>query len=296
MFAAAFLIVSSVSLPSVSGEGVDIVLATSNPTISPGCIVNVEVRLSASVATQVSAADVIFQWDPSQLQLLQTTPGTAGWFVAGYLPDPDGINNDVHDGTALFTALASPASPVTVGPATSLARLTFQVNQSGALGVLATAGAFGVTRVLGTNPGLDLTGELPAPLSITAAEVPALEVVRVGVPANPDALRPGLTGGPAVGQVWDPYVDHQVFFPGAWIDVLGLAPGHSTFNLPSVFGTILVDPGQVVLWVARPAGMPFGLSVPPNCSFAGLKLSAQAFSHDGNLVLLTNGLDLTVGS
>lgn len=105
------------------------------------------------------------------------------------------------------------------------------------------------------------------------------------------ALLPGLTSGPIVGATWDPAIDHSSFFPGALLDVLGLS--FVATNVPSPFGTLLCTPSVLF---AGPAGAPFPLGIPANCSLAAVAFTAQGASTDGVSILVTNALDVIVGT
>ena len=87
-------------------------------------------------------------------------PLAAIWFVQGFLPDPDGINVDITDGEAIYTVLASTASPATVPPDILVATFRFRALGFGAVKLKATAGAFGKTRVLSIVPGTETTGDI----------------------------------------------------------------------------------------------------------------------------------------
>jgi hypothetical protein len=124
---------------------------------------------------------------------------------------------------------------------------------------------------------------------------PALETVRLGVPPNPAAFQPGASSGPVVGATWDPVISHSSFFVSAVLDfvAIGVAPA----NVPTGLGTLLVDVGQVYAVASSPAaGVPFAIPVPASCGLVGTPLFAQGASTNGVFVLLTNGLDLVLGS
>lgn len=121
------------------------------------------------------------------------------------------------------------------------------------------------------------------------------ELVRVGSPPNPAAFQPGLTSGPVVAQTWDPFVDHAAFLPSAIADVLALTALPA--QLPSSMGTILCDIGTGPLFTfVKPAGVPFALAIPADCSLVGVQLCTQAASVSGAAIALTNALDITIGS
>ncbi len=174
--------------------------------------------------------------------------------------------------------------------------LYFHLVDDGQLAIAPQLGTFGMTRVVGTLPGQILTGALSGPAVVVAADVVALEVPRVGTPPNPMALLPGLTSGPIIASVWDPVVDHTGFMPAALIDILGITIGPSSFDIPTSFGTILVNLSGPVIVLTRPAGMRFPIPIPPKCSLIGASLSIQAVSHNSSFAKLTNALDVTIGT
>jgi hypothetical protein len=152
---------------------------------------------------------------------------------------------------------------------------------------------FAIDRLTGANTLLGNSGNgsgllaiVPEPLAL-----PASESVRLGTPANPNALLPGVTSRPLIGSTWDPVINHSSFFPGALIDVLALAV--VPINAPSPFGTLLCNP--LVLLAGAP-GVPFAFAIPANCSLAGFALYTQGASTDGISIVVTNALDVIVGS
>lgn len=124
----------------------------------------------------------------------------------------------------------------------------------------------------------------------------ALEIVRLGVPPNPDALRPGSTSGPVLGATWDPWIDHASFFPNALVDVLvvnQLAP----VNVPSPLGTLLCQiPSSTLVFTQFPIQTNFQVAIPSDCAFAGVEVCAQGASVGGGVIQATNALDLVLGT
>ena len=124
--------------------------------------------------------------------------------------------------------------------------------------------------------------------------VPSAEVVRLGSPPNPDALKPGLTSGPVLGSTWDPSLDHTSFLPGAIFDALAITKLGA--NVVTSFGTLLCNVSQPTVTIPGSVGLAFSIEVPTDCALAGTTLCAQAVSFDGAQVRLTNALDLVLGS
>lgn len=282
-------------LPPGAG-GVDMTLVTDPAPVPTGCVAAVDLVLSSAVPATVAAVDVILTWDPAELELIQALPSAEDWFVAAFLNDPDGINDDVLDGEALFTALANPSAPLELPPDLVVATFLFTVLDDGDVAIAPSAGAFGVTAVHGIVPGEVVTGVLGGPVPVTSVDVPSQEVTRLGTPPNPDAFEPGLTSGPVIGQVWDPYVDHTTFMPTALVDFLGVTPPTGFVDLPTPFGTVLIDIFQPFYLVGVPAGQPFAVPVPFDCSLIGVEACSQAASLDAVDIQATNALDLLVGN
>lgn len=259
-------------------------------------IVEVELVLATDVPTAISAVDVILSWNPAQLDFLNALPGGATWFVTGFFNDPDGINTSLSDGNALYTLLGNPLTPPTLPPNIPAAKFRFRVLADAQVAMLPTLGAFGKTKVLGTTPGSDLTGAISGPVLISAVSGPAIETPRLGSPPNPFAFKPGLTSGPVIGQVWDPYIDHSAFVPTAVLDAFGVTFAPINIALPP-FGTLLCLPPTVTSLYTSVPGLPFHAPIPADCVLVGASLCTQAFSIDGaSNLLLTNALDITLGS
>jgi hypothetical protein len=119
------------------------------------------------------------------------------------------------------------------------------------------------------------------------------EVARLGVPPNPHALLPGVTGPPVIGANWRPHIDHASFFPGATADLLGITAAPAN---PNAFRhTALRALGVPAAHGNRARRQTFALPVPLSCSLVGVTLCAQGASTDGAALLLTNALDLRLG-
>lgn len=126
--------------------------------------------------------------------------------------------------------------------------------------------------------------------------VAAQEVVRLGTPPNPNALRPGVTSPPLAGELWDPVVDHTTFEPGAIADYLLLSFGPTELALGPT-GTLLCLPPFPLLSSNLSPGTPFALAVPNDASLLGVSFCVQAASLiAGVQIRLTNALDCIVGN
>jgi len=131
--------------------------------------------------------------------------------------------------------------------------------------------------------------------TVDGGNVTPQEIVRLGTPPNPNAFRAGLTGGPAIGNSWFPYVDHNVFTPAATVDfvMLSLQP---PLNVPTTIGTLLcfVPPASQIYLTT--AGSPFSITVPPQANLIGVQAITQAGSLELGAPHLTNALDIVVGT
>lgn len=288
---------SLLSLALAASSSVDVTLTPSLQDVPPGCPVEFDVVLSAAMPTSISAVDLILEWDPAELSFVQAVPGPQDWLVATFLNDPDSINDDVMDGDALFTALVNPANPLELDPDATVVTFVFEVITASSVELAPTLGVFGKTQVVGTEPAAILTGTISPPVTVLANHIPAMEVVRLGTPPNPNAFLPGLTGPPVIGQPWNPVVDHTTFFPTALLDVMALTILPASPDLPGPFGTVLCNLFGPIRYFFRLPGVPFNLNVPFDCSILGVTVCTQAFSLDDmDNLLLTNALDITVGS
>ena len=133
--------------------------------------------------------------------------------------------------------------------------------------------------------------------NVCSAGQPSLEVVRLGTPPNPAALGAGVTSGPVVGKTWDPVIDHTTFLPSALTDVVGVTLAPTNVLVPP-FGTLLCDVFSFPPYQFTSApGVPFAIPIPNDCDLVGVSLSSQGLSVDGGgAILLTNALDITIGS
>lgn len=129
------------------------------------------------------------------------------------------------------------------------------------------------------------------------ATVAAAEVARLGSVPNPDALKPGVTGAPVLGGVWDPVIDHTTFEPGAIGDflIVSVLPIDAPLGAPT--GTLLCNLPFVATLTNLVPGTPFALPMPTDCGLAGVTLCAQGGSVRPDLALvLANALDFTLGN
>jgi hypothetical protein len=69
----------------------------------------------AGTMQDVAALDVVLNWDPLVIGLVETdSSGAFPWISSGFMANLDGLNDDLDDGDAVLTALASPSAPAVV--------------------------------------------------------------------------------------------------------------------------------------------------------------------------------------
>ncbi len=162
------LVWSAVSLATV-----DLSLKPSFQVVQVGDIVELTIVTTASgpLPSPFDSLDAIIAWDPTFLNPISSTQVGAGafFFLAGFLPDIDGINSALDDGDALFTAAAPPGSIIMAPPAgdglasnglvATTIRFTAQAPTDNTIvSFLPTLGQFGKTRVL--LQGFEVTGNV----------------------------------------------------------------------------------------------------------------------------------------
>lgn len=137
-------------------------IARVNDTISVGLYA----VYTGSGNTNISAMDVLLQWDPTKLLLLgNVNDGPYSWLQSNFPPDGglDGLNNTFTDGNAKYTALAQFFTTAQATPA-GLLVTTFQFKALAAtpgttVSIPLTLGASSRTAVYGNAfPGEDITG------------------------------------------------------------------------------------------------------------------------------------------
>lgn len=157
---------------SAAGQEVDLVLAPAHQIAAQSSTVTIDFLAQAAIPQEFHAIDVILSWDPNYLDLEGADDsGTGyppGWFLSGFLPDPDGINDDLHDGDALFTVLAQPGTPATATPEGLLvAGFSFTgvaLSDGAHVMFLPELGLDAQTRVYG--PSGDVTGDITSVATI----------------------------------------------------------------------------------------------------------------------------------
>lgn len=145
----------------------------------------------------ISAMDVLLQWDASKLQLMgNVNDGPYSWLQSNFPPDSglDGLNNTFTDGNAKYTALGQFFSTAQATPA-GLLVTTFQFKALAAtpgttVSIPLTLGASSRTAVYGNAfPGEDITGTRGT-ASVAVCAGPANGDMNGSGAANGDDVQP----------------------------------------------------------------------------------------------------------
>lgn len=168
--------------PAVAVAAIDISLSPSFQSANEGLVaIDIVVVSDGAISEPFDALDAIISWDPAQLTLIGSNQdiSPAAFFLTGFLPDPDGVNDNTSDGDAIFTALAFPGTGVFAPPSGSaltqvngliVTTLVFETKDCdicAAVSFLPTIGAFGRTRVL--FQGEEVTGAIGGPAKVEIA-------------------------------------------------------------------------------------------------------------------------------
>ena len=155
--------------PQATAQLADLKFFPMETTVEVGDHVDIQIVVIASSLTDVdfSAIDAVLDYDPNFLLLLSNddTLAAEAWFASAFLPDPDGINTDITDGDAIYTALAAPGPPAVAPPGGAIVTtLRFVALQSTPLTTLSfapTMGVYGETQVFAYGtPGAVVTGDI----------------------------------------------------------------------------------------------------------------------------------------
>jgi hypothetical protein len=182
----------------VSADTVDLKLLPESTTASVDTIVEIQIVASVEGDEDLSMAaiDAILDWDRDYLELLSVDDSVSDytWFVSDFLPDPDGVNDDVGDGEAIYTALSSAEDPATAipdaGRTVTTVRFRALAETAGTpISFVPSTGQYAKTRVLAFYvPGLEITGDISsiATVAIVAGQVDEFFLdIRPGSCPNP---------------------------------------------------------------------------------------------------------------
>ena len=271
---------------------VDLPLAPQSQFAPAGTIVTVDLRAEAGSAASVAAIDAILSWNPAELQFIGPLPGSFTWFISGFLPDPDGINADVTDGSALYTALAPLATPLVLPPDIVVASFQFKILTGGHVTLLPSLGTFGKTRVVSTTPGVEITGAISGPVCI-------------GIPGTWTDLGyggiAGVTGVPVLTGSGPQACEANtiISLTNAKPNQVAFLPvGIGTLNLFLKGGTLVPALDIIIIVVTSPTGDvvlngPWPVGIPP-----GFSIYYQYWLKDPAAVkgwAATNGMRSTTG-
>jgi hypothetical protein len=136
-----------------------------------------------------AALEAILDWDLVYLDLLGVDDSGAGYPFGPanhFMPDPDGINDDLHDGNALFIALAAPGGEATAPPegmvVTTLRFEALAETSGTVVSFLPEMGAHGVTRVRRLDLS-DVTGDITSTATVTIIPEPMSLLLMLGAVA-----------------------------------------------------------------------------------------------------------------
>jgi hypothetical protein len=182
------------AVPTASAGVVDMQQSPLAQTVPVGATVNVKIVVNSPNpgGQPWDALDAVISWDPTKLTLAGSTQIGAGapFFLTGFLPDPDGVNSNLSDGDAIFTALGLPGSQIFAPPApaqlvvTTLQFIALAPTPGTPVDYLPTIGNFGKTRVL--LGGFNVTGD--------ASSVAFVEIVVPCPPSGHNCFTIGTAG------------------------------------------------------------------------------------------------------
>ena len=244
---------------------VDLPLSPATQFDAVNNIVTFDLRAEASTPQSVAAIDAILSWDPAELQFIGPVAGSYAWFIAGFLPDPDGINADVTDGSAIYTALAPPATPLVLPPNIVVASFKFKLLQEGTLTLLPSLGSFGKTRVVSTTPGVEITGVISGP--VCAGPPGTWTPVGAGIPGTTGLPLLGGSGPQACNATitiaLSSAMPGSVAYLPVGISFLGLPckGGILVPNLDTIIIVVTSPTGDLTLNASWPSGLPSGFSI-----------------------------------
>ncbi len=166
-------------LGSNAMAAVDLALSPSSPVVPTGAEVRIALTATSdSAAVAIGALDAIILWDHTRLELLgfDSSGSPYAWFVNGFLPSADGINNGIgglpfNDGNAKYSALSTPGLPAVVPPAPGLLVVEFRFRALAAtpattVQLTATFGSSRTAVFANSPPNTDITGDIDNPATI----------------------------------------------------------------------------------------------------------------------------------
>jgi len=128
----------------------------------------VEIHLIAtstdpSVPVDVGAIDAIINWEAAYLGTISYTSANAGyaWMYQGFFTNPDGLNANLADGDAMYTALSQVALPAYAPGPPGLLVTTFQFTALAETPGTPVGQSVGQLRHLQPEPGHEVLPRQP---------------------------------------------------------------------------------------------------------------------------------------
>ncbi len=169
-----FALTASLALPGTAlGEDlINLSFTPSTQSVEVGeqVFIGMVATPAGSTSGSFAGIDAILQWDPTVLHYegFEVAPST--WFLADFLPDPDGLNDDLLDGDGLFTLFAPLGTEMTA-PVGGTTPVVFQFTALRAISdsemqFIQSFGSYSDTEVLKLG-NVDVTGDLTATANVT---------------------------------------------------------------------------------------------------------------------------------
>lgn len=170
----------AVMAPAAQAGLVDILWAPVDQTVARCETVEIDLvaRSDDGADQPFNTLDAVVSWDPTKLEFLgiDDSNAEADFFFSGFLPDQDGINDDLTDGEVLYVALGRAGDPPVAPPApddlivTTFIFRAIELTPGTVLEFIPAVGNFGRTRVLF---GGDITGDITGISTTTIGTCPA---------------------------------------------------------------------------------------------------------------------------
>jgi hypothetical protein len=197
------LALAALLAPQGAAQQVDVFFAPRNSVVEVGDVLEVDlvVRSDGLVNVQYSALDALLDYDPAHLVLsgIDDSDASESWYASAFLNDPDGINANVADGRAIYTALCVPGNPATAptfgAVVTTLRFIALTETPSTVISLLPGAGQYASTDVYAyfTAGGL-VTGDITGQATVQIISGPTTYCFGAA-----GACPCGNTGGPGEG-------------------------------------------------------------------------------------------------
>ena len=163
----------TVAVPAARGE-VDLTFSPAAQSVSVDDRIEINlIAVSDDDTTQHFAAmEAILHWDPDYLEFVGVDDSWAGFgfLDSHFLPDMDGINDDLQDGDALFVALAPGGEEAPVSPdGLVVTTLLFQAlldTEATIVDLLPSLGTYAVSRIRRLDL-TDVTGDITGTAAVT---------------------------------------------------------------------------------------------------------------------------------